>query len=201
MENLVRIFRLPARMATIGTLLWKCVFIAALFCTQTASAQTSEQSNYLERQVKAAYLYKFASYVEWPEGVFAGSDSPLIIGVIGADAVADELDRIVAGHTANGRPITTRKLKHGDPLSGLHILFIGRIEKGHVVETLAEAKNQPLLTVTESEEAHALGSMINFVVSNDRLRFQVALTPVNISHLKISARMLTAAYKVVPSSS
>jgi hypothetical protein len=159
------------------------------------------QSANLELQVKAAYLYKFAGYVEWPDGAFPHQDSPLVIGVIGADAVADELEHIVTGHTINGRTITARKLRRGDPLTGLHMLFIGRLEKAHMLELFSEAKSKPLLTVTESEDAHALGSMINFVITNDRLRFEVALEPVGQGGLKISARMLAAAYKVTPGAS
>jgi uncharacterized protein DUF4154 len=174
------------------------LFFAALLCSQSICAETSNQSSHIERQVKAAYLYKFASYVEWPEEAFSRPDSPLVIGLIGSDALADELQQVIAGHTANGRQLSTRKLKRGDSLSGLQILFIGRLEKAHLIEIFAEAKNRPLLTVTESEEAHALGSMINFVMSGGRLRFEVSLAPVTHGHLKVSARMLTAASKVVP---
>lgn len=187
---------------TTQSLLYKYLLIFISFLiSYGALAQTSVQSANLERQVKAAYLYKFASYVEWPEGAFSHSDSPIVIGVIGADAVADELEHIVAGHTVNGRNIIARKIKHGEPLTGLHMLFIGNLEKAHLLEIFSEAKNKPLLTITESEGAHALGSMINFVVTDDRLRFEVALAPVGVGGLKISARMLTAAYKVTPGAS
>jgi len=178
---------------------WVCFVF--LLCLLGAPGQASAQPDNIERQVKAAYLYKFASYVEWPGAAFADAGSPLVIGVIGADALAGELDQIVAGHTVHGRPVVTRKLKRGDKLSDLHILFIGRLDKVHLLELLSEAKRHPLLTVSESEETHALGSMINFVITGDRIRFQVALEPVGAARLKISARMLTAAYKIVPGSS
>jgi hypothetical protein len=181
-----------------GWLLLNCCIVISLLFTYPALAQTSAQSSSLERQVKAAYLYKFASYVEWPESALSHQDSPLIIGIIGADAVADELEHIAAGHTINGRAVITRKLRRGDSLTGLHMLFIGHLEKSHLVEIFSEAKSKPLLTVTESEDAHALGSMINFVATDDRLRFEVALAPAGVAGLKISARMLTAAYKVRP---
>jgi hypothetical protein len=183
------------------SLLHKYFILILLLYSCGALAQTSSQSTNVELQVKAAYLYKFASYVEWPDGAFLHPDSPLVIGVIGADAIAEELEHIVVGHTINGRTVIARKLKRGDPLTGLHMLFIGRLEKAHLLELFSEAKSKPLLTVTESEEAHALGSMINFVVTNEKLRFEVALAPVGQGGLKISARMLTAAYKVTPGAS
>jgi hypothetical protein len=163
-----------------------------------ALAPTVAQAAGLERQVKAAYLYKFASYVEWPDGAFPRQDSPLVIGIIGADDMADELENMIAGHTVNGRTIVARKLKSGDHLAGLHILFIGDLNKPHLAELFSAVKNKPVLTVTESEETHALGSMINFVITDDRVRFEVNLAPVNASGLRISARMLAAAYKVTP---
>jgi hypothetical protein len=195
-----------ARMMNIFLLKNVVLMVTLFFFTQNVYAQASVQSANMERQVKAAYLYKFAGYVEWPEGTFVRSDTPLVIGIIGADAVADELEHIVAdhninGHTVNGRPVITRKLKRGDSLTGLHMLFIGRLEKAHLIEIFSATKSKPLLTITESEDAHVLGSMINFVISDDRLRFEVTLAPAEMSGLKISARMLTAAYKVRPGAS
>jgi hypothetical protein len=187
-----------SKSARINSLLRKFLLLFSFLVTCGALEQTSAQAADLEHQVKAVYLFKFASYVEWPAGAFSSPVSPLVIGVIGADEVADELAHIVTGHTINGRPVVTRKLKRGDSLTGLHVLFIGRLEKTHLVEILSEAKRKPLLTVTESEDAHALGSMINFVITDDRLRFEVALAPVEVGGLKISARMLTAAYRVKP---
>src|SRR5438034_9980654 len=76
-----------------------------------------------EYRVKAAFLYKFGSYIEWPDRRFARPDSPLAIGVMGANALADELAQIVAGRSVNGRAVQVRKLRPGDPIAGLHILF------------------------------------------------------------------------------
>jgi len=88
-------------------------------CAAQSDAQTAEY------RVKAAFLYKFGGYVEWPQGVFAKPDSPIAIGVIGADALAEELARIVAGRTINGRPVTVRKLRPGEAVARLHVLFVG----------------------------------------------------------------------------
>jgi len=154
-----------------------------------------------EYRVKAAFLYKFGSYIEWPSGSFARADSPVAIGVMGADALADELVQIVAGRNVNGRPVRVRKLRPGDPIAGLHVLFVGRAESGRLAEILAAAKGQALLTVTESEGGLELGSMINFVVVEDKVRFDIAPPPSESSNLKISARLLGVARKVVSKSS
>ena len=162
-------------------------------------AQADAQAD--EYRVKAAFLYKFGGYVEWPDRSFARADSPVAIGVMGADALADELVQIVAGRNVNGRPVRVRKLRPGDPIAGLHVLFVGRADGGRLAEILAAAKGQALLTVTESEEGLELGSMINFVVVEDKVRFDIAPPPSESSNLKISARLLGVARKVVSKSS
>ncbi len=162
-------------------------------------AQADAQAD--EYRVKAAFLYKFGSYIEWPDRRFARPDSPLAIGVMGADALADELAQIVAGRSVNGRAVQVRKLRPGDPIGGLHILFIGRADDGRLPEVLAAAKGRALLTVTESDEALELGSMINFVVVDGKVRFDVALPPADPGNLRISSRLLAVARKVVSKSS
>ena len=162
-------------------------------------AQADAQAD--EYRVKAAFLYKFGSYIEWPSGSFARADSPVAIGVMGADALADELVQIVAGRNVNGRPVRVRKLRPGDPIAGLHVLFVGRADSGRLPEILAAAKGQALLTVTESEGGLELGSMINFVVVEDKVRFDVAPPPSESGNLRISARLLGVARKVVSKSS
>jgi hypothetical protein len=162
-------------------------------------AQADAQAD--EYRVKAAFLYKFGSYIEWPDKSFARSDSPVTIGVMGADTLAEELAQIVAGRNVNGRPVLVRKLRPGDSVAGLHVLFIGRSDSGRLAEILAAARGRALLTVTESEEGLELGSMINFVVVEDKVRFDVAPPPSESGNLKISARLLGVARKVVSKSS
>lgn len=171
---------------------WVALLLAALM-PLFAHAQANTP---LERQVKAAYLYKFASFVEWPEGSFARPDAPVVIGVAGADALAEQLEQTVAGHTANGRPLQVRRIKRGDSLAGIHMLFVASQDKGLAQELLSASRGQPVLTVTDADETFGLGSMINFVIADERLRFEVSLKHAAAARLKISARMLAAAYRV-----
>ena len=163
-------------------------------------AGTARADSPLERQVKAAYLYKFASFVEWPEGSFARPDSPLVIGVHGNDALAAQIEQMVTGRSVNGHAVTVRRVRRGDSLAGIHILYSGAPERHVAADMLAAARGQQCLTVSDAEEGLALGSMINFRVAEDKLRFEVALRQVNSTQLRISARMLAAAWKVQPGS-
>jgi hypothetical protein len=178
---------------------WRCfaaVLLLALFAWRGGLAWAD--SGTVERQIKAAYLYKFGSYVDWPPAAFDNPASPLIIGIIGADALADELAQMVPGRTINGRSVSVRKLRPEDSLAGLNMLFIGRDSNGRLAEVLAAARGQPLLTVTESSEALAAGSMINFVIVDAKVRFEAAPKAAGQGSLSISARLLAAAYRVLP---
>jgi hypothetical protein len=152
-----------------------------------------------EYNVKAAFLYKFPNYVEWPAQAFERPDSPLVIGIAGADTLADQLVQTVADRTVGGRPVMVRKLRRGEALAGVHMLFVGR-DSVRPAEVLAAANGKPVLTVTESQDAFALGSVINFVVMDDKVRFDVALGPAELGNLKVSARLLTVARKILAGS-
>src|SRR6267143_815646 len=104
-------------------------------------------------------------------------------------------------HRVAERELRARKLRPGDPIAGLHVLFIGGSDTGRLAEILAAARGRALLTVTESEGGLELGSMINFVVVEDKVRFDVAPPPPESGNLKISARLLGVARKVVSKSS
>lgn len=182
-------------------LLSACLLLAALAAVHGAGAQPADTSDTIERQVKAAYLSKFGSYVEWPAQAFENQDSPLRIGVIGADVLADDLAQLVAGRTVNGRQVQVHKLRQGDPVGGLNMLFIGGSDNGRLASVLATTKGQPLLTVTESDDGLALGSTINFVIVNGKVRFEVAPKNASQGNLNISARLLAAACKVAPGDS
>ena len=167
-----------------------------LLLTLLCAGVQAQVPGLLERQVKAAYLYKFAGFVEWPDGSFARPDAPLVIGVAGADALAEQLEQSVAGHSINGRAVQVKKVRRGEPLAGLHVLYLGVLDKPVLQEMLAASRSLALLTVSDSDEVYAMGSMINFVMADDKVRFDVALKPVALAHIRISARMLLAAYRV-----
>jgi hypothetical protein len=170
----------------IGRRLRVFLLLALLPLAGTALAQAERG----ELQIKATFLYKFGGFVEWPPGAFAAADSPLTIGVLGADALAEELERIVAGRSVQGRPVSVRRLKRGEPVAQLHILFVGEAE-------IPPGAGQRQLIVTDVARAQPAGSMINFVTVDDKVRFDIALAPAEQGNLRISARLLAVARRVI----
>jgi ABC-type amino acid transport substrate-binding protein len=148
-------------------------------------------------EIKAAFLYKFGGFVEWPPAAFAAADSAYVIGVLEDDALADQLGRISAGRTVQERPVRIRRLRRGESLSGVHTLFVGQSATSGLAEILARARGQPLLVVTDSQSELPAGSVINFVTADDRVRFDVSLAQAEQGRLRISARLLTVARKVI----
>lgn len=149
-----------------------------------------------EYRIKAAFLCKFGNYIEWPPAAFAGPLAPFGIGVWAPQAVADEVAAAAAGQLIGGRPIAVRRVGPGDSLDGLHILFVARGPASRLAAALAAVKDRPILTVTESEPGAEPGSIVNFVVVDDKVKFDVSLPAAERSSLKVSARLLGVARQV-----
>jgi hypothetical protein len=176
--------------------------VCLLLCLAAAASPRAQTERVAaEYQVKAAYLYKFLDFVEWPPQAFEGAQSPFVIAVTGADALADELALVVANRQAAGRPAVVRKLRPGEPVAGVHVLFIGRGAAARTASLVASAKDMPVLTVTETEDAFAAGSCINFVLIDNKVRFDVSLRGHEAGSFKISSRLLGVARKVVSAAS
>ncbi|MEN3277808.1 MAG: hypothetical protein V7631_3598 [Massilia sp.] len=154
----------------------------------------------LERQVKAAFLYKFLGYAEFPAGAFADSASPVTIGVIGSEEMAAELARVVAGRPVRGRPIQVRSLREGEPGAAVHLLFVAGNDNARVARLLRGAQGA-LLPVTECELGLQYGSVINFRIIEERVRFDVSLDSAEKNNVRLSSRLLTVANRVVKGTS
>jgi hypothetical protein len=165
--------------------------IALLAGAAPASAQPAPAR---ESAVKAAFLYKFAAFVEWPPGTFQRPDQLLVIGVSGDDEIADDLEQLVAGRS-DQRPVTVRRLHDEAATSGVHVLFVARRREARLREVLDAVKG-PVLLVTEQPGALRLGSVLNFSAEGGRVRFGASLTSAEAHNLKLSARLLAVAYVV-----
>ena len=147
-------------------------------------------------QVKAAYLHKFAGYVDWPAAVFANASAPFVYGVVGSERIYAELARLVAGRTVQGRSIEVRRLTRTDEVANLHVLFVGKESGASVVPVLAAYKGRPVLTVTELPIGLDAGAVLNFVEGDNRVRFEAAPAAADQVGLKLSSRLLAVAERV-----
>jgi len=169
-------------------------FLAAwclAFCAAVAHAQQASEAS-----VKAAFLYKFAGYVEWPAAALPAPETPVTIAIAGNSEVAEELEKLAPGRKVNGRPVLVRRLRSGEDPRGAHLVFIGRGEPNPGVLARA-AQHAGALVVAESERGLEQGAAINFVPVEDRIGFDVSLESAEKSGVRVSSRMLGVARKVV----
>jgi hypothetical protein len=162
----------------------------ALSCLAVGS-QPGAPTPMLERSVKAAFLYKFLGYMEFP----ADPGPTLVVGVLGAADVATELAQITSGRAVGNRHVSVRKLDEADPLAGLHLLFVG----GGVSQpaaALRAAEKNGIVTVTELDDGLQSGSVINFRLVDERVRFEVSLPAAERCNVRLSSRLLSVAYHV-----
>jgi hypothetical protein len=156
----------------------------------------AEDRGDLERRVKAAFLYKFAGYVEWPPACFPDAATPVHIAVLGDERLRSELASMVLGHTVNGRPVSVTAYSE-DSLEGVHVLFVGRSEAARLGKLSDGARRRSVLLVSDVEGALEQGSVIGFVLNRRRVRFDISLEAASRSGLTLSSRLLSVARTVV----
>ena len=171
-------------------LLLLAMMLFAISCL-SVGAQQGVSAPVTERSVKAAFLYKFLGYMEFP----SDPGPSLVVGVLGADDVAAELAQIAGGRNVGSRSITVRKLAEGEPVAGLTLLFVGA-EASLPAASLRAAEKNGTVTVTEQDDGLQIGSVINFRLVDERVRFEVSLPAAERCNVRLSSRLLSVAYYV-----
>jgi hypothetical protein len=172
----------------------RALIAAACLAAAIAAAQPARA---LQQRVKAAFLTKFPAYVDWPAAAFATPSSPIVIGVAGDDDIARELDAAAAGREVAERPLRVQRLAPGEPDNGCcHILFVGAGADQAARRQLGAAQGRAVLTVTDSPGAHPEGSVINFRVVEDRMRFDISREAADRNGLQLRAQLLAVARQV-----
>ena len=147
--------------------------------------------------IKAAFLYRFAQYCEWPEGSFPSSESALVIGVVGADRVRKSLEETVAGKVVQGREIQVVELSaKGFPQC--HILFLGGDLGEDELGMLKRCRGRAILTVGDADKFPLEGGMIGLSLDSRKDRLIVNLTAAESAHLKLNSQLLKVARVIRP---
>jgi len=158
--------------------------------------QVHGQDALSEYQVKAAYLFNFLKFVEWPEESFADPLAPIVIGVVGEDPFGSALPQVVTGKTVQGRDLVIRIYHAGEDLRGAHILFISASERKRLPTILSSLRGSSVLTVADTSGFLDSGGMIQFLNENGRVRFAINVDATGRARLKMSSKLLTLAKMV-----
>ncbi len=151
-----------------------------------------------EYQVKAVFLFNFASFVDWPPEAFAEETSPIVIGVLGENVFGPFLADTIGAEQIHGRPLTLQTYSRVDEIKSCHVLFISPSEADRLPSILDALKGRSILTVGDSENFASRGGMIRFVLEQNKIRLHINLAAAQDAKLTLSSKLLRLAEIVGP---
>jgi hypothetical protein len=175
----------------------KYLFSVALMIAAAVSVvRAAAQEESLEYAVKATYLYKFGPFIEWPKPESETEPLNFKICVIGRDPFGDVLDQAVAGQTISNRPIEVARMPIARAESGCHVMYLTGSDEQSVAAGLLVVKGTPVLTVTENAASADGKGIVNFVIVDNRVRFEIDDYAAAESGITISSKVLGLAVSV-----
>lgn len=163
------------------------VILLVLLAAVPASAQAPEYD------VKAAFLFNFVKFVEWPAEAFAGERAPVTICVFGEDPFGRVLDAVIQGERVGERALVVERLDSRDDFEACHVLFVSPSERDRMAQVLARVEGEPVLTVGDTEGFLRAGGIVNFILEGTKVRFVINQGTAERSGLRISSKLLRLA--------
>jgi hypothetical protein len=164
----------------------------ALYAPESAAADAIS-----EPQMKAAFIYNFSKFVEWPPERFSNPDDPIVVGVLGRSDVFRELTLIVQNRKANGRPLTVRQVESAADTLPIHVLFVPSNERSRLA-ALKGSLQGGILLVADADSCTVSQSSICFLMEGDRLRFSIDAEAAARAEVKISSHLKKLAVGATP---
>jgi hypothetical protein len=167
----------------------------ALVCTSTPRRIFAQQAA-SEYEVKAAYLFNFLKFVEWPADMSPSPSGKWVIGVVGVSPFGDELAQVVSGKVVQGHELQVKNFQAAEDVRTCHILFISDSERKRIPAILTALSSSSVLTVGDMDNFTRAGGMIQFVMEDGRVRFVIDVGAASRARLKISSKLLSLARDV-----
>jgi hypothetical protein len=165
---------------------WLCIVAAAAMLSGAAPGQTAD-----EYQVKAAYMYNFAKFVDWPAQAFDSPSQAMVFCVLGPTPLSRALEEALTGKLIDQRPLVFRQLPDSKQAGKCHILFISTTDKKQLRQALDDVKSLNILTVGEAEAFANEGGVIRFVLEQGRVRLEFNLDAADNAKLRVSSKLLS----------
>jgi hypothetical protein len=160
------------------------------------SAAAPGQRAITEYEVKAAYLYNFAQFVEWPADAFGSANEPLTICIAGDNVFDTALSNAIGGKTVSRRSLAVREIADLKQHPKCHVVFVSSTETRRMKAVLAEFRGRSVLTVGESEDFLAAGGIVNLKLHDGRVRFDISVKAAEAAGLRISSKLLRLAENI-----
>lgn len=184
-------FFLSARSGSLKTT-GRLVLLPGLLMSFLLMAEAAEAVP-LEYQIKAAFLFNFAKFVEWPSQLFPDAQTPMTIGVLGASPFGDVPEVLAQGQTLNGRHFAVKYSGNIEDLKSCHILFISGSERASAPQILEILKGTSILTVSDIDSFTQSGGIVRFIQKDNKIRFEINQKAAEEARLKISSKLLSLA--------
>ncbi len=179
---------------------WLVVTLVATAATATLAPRSSsaqENQTTSEYELKAASLYNFTKFIEWPAESFTSPKTPFVIGIAGENPFNGALERSVKDKSYGDHPITVRQVTTPSEFQRCQVLFVTRSERKKIGDIFKAVRRSSVLTVGETDRFLQSGGMINFVTENGKVRFEINHDAAQRAQLKISSKLLGLASRVI----
>jgi hypothetical protein len=149
-----------------------------------------------EQVIKAAYLYNFTKFINWPASAFPDADTPFTVCVFAEPAFQEHVVAIMEGEQVGGRPVTVVRSRSPDQVTTCHMAYFSRPEAERIDRRLSALGELPILTIGEGERFMGMGGHIAFHLEHDRVRFVISQQRAEAAGLHISSKLLRVAKRV-----
>lgn len=167
--------------------------LAALLYLAAASSIRAQAGTSVEYQIKAAFLFNFAKFVDWPPDAFPSDKSPITLCVFRHDPFGSSLDEIIQGKTINNRAILARRTNELADLKPCQLVFVDKEADKGLSDVLNSLKGTSALVVGESEGFAERGGGIQFFLEDNKLRFAINVDAIQRARLNVSSKLLALA--------
>jgi hypothetical protein len=167
-----------------------CFFILNSFSIKNIQAQNGAPSEY---EVKAAYIFNFAKFIEWPSYLFPNNNNQFIIGILGSDPFGESFEKIINKRLVHGKTVEIKRIKNLSENESYHILFISSSEKKKIKYILKSLEEMPILTIGEVSEFNYYGGIIQFILEENSVLFRLNADAARTAGLSISSQLLEVA--------
>jgi hypothetical protein len=171
------------------------VFLGCLLTLVSADVLRGQAPQSGEKAVKAAFLYNFTKFVEWPQSAFSDASAPFRVCVFVDPTFRHDVEEMLTGETISGRPLRVITPEPSD-VKGCHLAYFGAGDADRRAPVLAAMRGVPILTVGEGARFLQQGGLISFVLEDNRVRFDVNKSAVDRAGLTVSSKLLRVARNV-----
>jgi hypothetical protein len=142
-----------------------------------------------EYQVKAAFIYNFTKYIQWPKPSASATSRPFVIGVIGKDPFGPVLDDVMSGQNVQQRAVVVKRFRRVDDVVNCDVLFVGSSERNNLQRIFDVLRRTPVLTISDMDQFAEQGGMINLTTEDKRIRFEMNVQAIDRAGLKAGSQL------------